>query len=327
MPLPLRKRTIFFYELRLTSSTKAADIANPGNCGISKILQAFTALAAPAKLPMIVGKSASTITYLMDWRENAANGSYEILINKANAKLSDVAFRDLKTAVLRRAGKTKMEGIEHSAHIVIRPNNNDQTALILLTMGCGLGPSHIERVLRLMSRMASKDKANRRSYYFDDPSGAKAPDGSPIQYKVVYSFPVLGYMGQTLDEALRTGKFTSMELVAVEREKFDAGGNLQIAERTLKVSAAIPETVTGATVRNGLRFFQSQPDAQLYDRLRLNYKSRSGRSASTTLEINDLDAAFTRREIVELDAEVDSQQLLLDGTIIEAMRPLLNDAP
>lgn len=323
MPLHLRKRTIFFYDLKIVATTTAAGVARPSNAGMRAMLDAFCALAAPAKLPVVVGKSSSTITYLMDWGKHAPNGSYELLVNKANAKLSDVAFRDLNTAVLRHGNKTKMEGIESSAHIVIKPSADDQSALVLLTSGCGIAPGHISQIFRKLSKAVLKAKANRALFYFDDPSGARGPDNIPIQYKVGYQFPVQGYLGQTLDEALRTGEFVSMELVATDRHGFDQGGNLQVEERTLKVSAAIPGAVTGATLRNALRAFRTSPDADVYDRLRLNYKSRSGRPASTTLELNDLDAAFTRREIIEFDVDVNAQQLKLDVAIMGGMRPLV----
>lgn len=327
MPLPLRKRTIFYYDLKIVSTTTAAGVPRPTNCGMRAMLQAFTSLADPATCPIVVGKSSSTITYVMAWREDPGNSSYEMLVNRADAKLSDVAFRDLTTAGLRHGNKTRVEGIESSAHVIIRPNADGQSALVLLTTGCGIGPGNISQIFRKLCRVASKIAAHRTLFYFDDPSGARGPDNHPIQYKVRYQFPVTGYMGQTLDEALRTGKFSSMELVAFERRGFDQGGNLQVEERTIKVSAAIPEAVTGAAIKNAIRHFQANPDGTAYDKLRLNFKSRSGRPGTTTLDLNDLDAQFTRREIVKLDVDVNAQQLSFCEPIIDAMRPLIAEVP
>lgn len=322
MPLPLRQRTVFFYDLRMTATTRAA-VQRPSHCGIAAMLKGFASQTGSAKLPLTVGQSSHTITYLMDWQHNPSNNSYELLINKANAKLADIALRDLQTTILRRAGKRKTDGIEQSAHLVVRPNANDQSALVLLTMNCGVSMLDVERVFRLLTKAASKMAANRDLFYFDDPAGSIGPDGKRNKYKVGYRYAVDGYMGQTMDDALRTGEFTSMELIAMDKQAFDSGGNLQIEERSLKIEASMPSTVTGASIKNGIRFFQNQPDAHLYDKLRLNFKSASGRPATTILGLNDLDAAFTRREIIEFDSDVDSHDLLLSPTIMGKMRSLI----
>ena len=78
-------------------------------------------------------------------------------MSKANAALSDVALRDLGTTKLRKAGKTKVEGIEVSAHVLIRPNTDGKKAALLLTMGAGVASKDIEVLLRLLSRLAAKD--------------------------------------------------------------------------------------------------------------------------------------------------------------------------
>lgn len=326
MSLPLRKRTVHFYEIHLGSSTRAA-VKNPSCASLTDLLQSFNLLLLGSKLPRTIRRSSQLHTVLADWNYDATNNCYELLMSKANAALSDVALRDLGTAKLRKAGKTKVEGIEVSAHVLIRPNKDGKKAALLLTMGAGVAAQDVELLLRGLSRLAAKDSRSKHLFYFDDPSGATAPDGTRLQYKVQYGFAAYGHQGQTLTAALQSGQFESMELIAHDKEKFDAGGNLQIVERSIAVQAEIPKTVTGATVRNAVRAFKQSPDGALYDRLRLHYKTVAGKSTSAILDIKNLDAAFTLKEHIEFDSDVESQQESLDSVILKGMTPLLQLLP
>jgi len=326
MSLPLRKRTVHFYEIHVHAYSKSG-IQNPSCAPLPVLLNCFAGLATASKLPQTVRKSSQVHTVLSDWNYDQASNSYQLLISKANAALSDVALRDLKTAKLRKAGKTKAEGIEVSAHILLRPNANGKTATVLLTMGAGVASKDVEVLLRGLSRMASKLPKNKTLYWFDDPSGAKDDKGKPKQYEVHYGFAAYSHMGQTMTEALRTGEFTSMELVAPVRSQFDAGGNLQITERTLTVHADLPKTVTAAGVRNAIRHFQKQPDASIYSKLRIHYKTVSGKTTSATLELNHLDAAFTLKEQIDFTMDVEAQQESLCPAIVDGMKTLLQSVP
>lgn len=326
MSLPLRKRTVHFYEIHLSSYTLAA-IKNPSFASFSDLLKSFNLLTPGSKLPRTIRRSSQLHTVLADWNYDPSNNCYELLVSKANAALSDVALRDLGTAALRKAGKTKVEGIEVSAHVLIRPNLDPKKATLLLTMGAGVSSKDVETLLRGLSRLASKDQRSKDLFYFDDPSGAKGPDGKPLQYKVRYGFAAYGHQGQTLTSALQSGEFEGMDLIAHDKVKFDTGGNLQIVERSIGIQALIPSTVTGATVRNAVRWYQQSPDGSLYDKLRLRYKTMAGNSTSAILDINNLDAAFTLKEHIEFNSDVEAQQEKLDSVILKGMRPLLQLVP
>ena len=326
MSLPLRKRTVHFYEVRLHSYTKAP-IKSPSCAPLSELLKCFAALASANKLPQTIRKSTQLHTVLADWGYDKASNSYGLLISKANAALSDVALRDLGTAKLRKAGKTKVEGIEVSAHVLVRPNTDGRTAALLLTMGAGVAAKDIEILLRTLSREAAKNRRNRALFHFDDPSGAKDANGKTVQYQVNYGFAASAHQGQTLVNALKTGEFQEMDLIAHGRSQFDTGGNLQITERSLSVKATVPKSVTGATILNAVRSFRKRPDGADFDKLRIHYKTVAGKNTSATLEINNLDAAFTLKDHIELSAEVEAQQDALSPVILEGMKPLLQSVP
>lgn len=326
MSLSLRKRTVHFYEVQVHSRTSAV-VTNPSCAHLPDLLACFARLAAQGKLPQTIRKSTHLHTVLADWDFNKAAGCYALLISRANAALSDVALRDLGTTKLRKAGKTKAEGIEVSAHVLLRPNQDGKTAAVLVTMGAGVAAADIEVLLRLLARQAAKVPGNEGLFYFDDPSGAKGPDGKAQQYKVRYGFSALGYRGQTLNQALQTGEFEGFDLVAHDHSQFDAGGNLQITERSLSIRAQVPKTVTAARIRNAVRAYQKQPDGAVYDRLRIRYKTVAGQSTSAVLRINDLDAAFTLKEHIEFDSDVEAQQDKLSPVILAKMMPLLQLIP
>lgn len=325
MTLSLRKRTVHFYELQVRATN--ASVQNPSCAPLPDLLACFAKLPVQRKLPQTFRKSTHLHTVLADREFDPLTGSYALLISKANAALSDVALRDMGTARLRKAGKTKVEGIEVSAHVLLRPNQDGKTAAVLLTMGAGVAAADVGMLLRQMAREAAKVRGNEALFYFDDPSGAKGPDGKAIQYKVRPGFVISGYRGVTLDEALRTGEFEGMDLVAHEHSQFDAGGNLQIIERSIGIQAQVPKAVTGASVRNAVRAFKKQPDGAIYDKLRIRYKTVAGRSTSAVLTINDLDAAFTLKEHIEFDTDVEAQQDKLCTVILGQMRPLLQLVP
>ena len=274
MSLPLRKRTVHFYEIRLQSSTRAA-IKSPSCASLPDLLESFARLAIERNLPHSIRKTSQIHTVLSDWSYDKVSNSYSLLISKANAALSDVALRDLKTAKLRKAGKTKIEGIEVSAHVLVRPNSDGKTAAVLLTMGAGVSAKDVEILLGLFSREAAKIIKNNALFYFDEPSGAKDADGKPLQYKVRYSFPIYAHQGQTLKDALYSGEFQEMVLISNVRSKFDSGGNLQVTEHSLKVQADLPKSVTAASISNAVRFFKKSSDGAGYDKLRIHYKTVS----------------------------------------------------
>lgn len=322
MSLPLKKRTVHFYELHMQSTTLAT-VINPSSAKLSELLKACTSLMRKSQLPLTIRKSSQIRTVLSDWNYNQQNNCYELLLSRANAALSDVALRNMNDLSLRKAGKTKVDGIEVSAHILVRPNPDERTAAVLISIGAGISISDIEALFRLMTKAASKNPRCSSLFYFDDPSGAKGQDGVPLQYKVRYRFAGYAHKGQTLAQALQTGEFEGMELIAPEQSQFDTGGNLQITERVLKIKAALPQSVTGAGLRNAIRDFKKSPDADIYDKMRIHYKTQSGTSTSAVLSINDLDAAFTLKEHVEFDVDVDAQDTSLNQTIISGMLPLL----
>ena len=321
-----RKRRVHFYVIEMKSYAHAnTGITNPAAAHIGDMLNSFASLGT--RLPVEIAKTKQISTMLADWKHDHVNGYYEILLNKADANLSDVAFRRLDNKALRKAGKEKIEGIETSSHVLLRPNQDGRTATVLMTMGAGISIGDVCKLFRLLSKAAVNTRANRALFFFDHPSGERDAKGKAVQYRVSYQFLHYGFMGLTLDQALRSGEFECLELIAHDTDRFDTTGNLQIQERSLKITSGIPQTVTGASIRNAIRAFKSNPDGAFYDTARIHYKSPSGKSSTASLPIQDLDAAFTYSENITFDTDVEAQQASLSPTVLEKMRPLLKALP
>lgn len=315
----LRQRTVHYYEVVLRSWTRVESIKSPGCCDLRDLLARVDPRAVK---DLKLGGHRQLTVELAEWKEDKQSGTFWGLINRADANVSDIALRDLNTRKVRKAGKLRHEGIESSAHVLIAPHSDGRRALILLTMGAGVSMLTLEKMFKEVGRTVLSDPANDDLSMFDHPSGERKKDGSPTQYRVHYSFDVLAHKGQILDDALRNGQFASMELVAHEHEKFDAGGNLQITQQSVHVKAANPAIVSAAALVKAVKSHLRGSPSYQYDKLKIQYKNDTGEPASATLKINELDAAFTKKVSIHFDTDVEQQQTSISMTVMTELLAL-----
>lgn len=318
--MKLNERTVHHYDLVMSSSTRSKGIVNPSKCTLEALITGFTKLGANGTE---ISKTAGASVEISDWNFNAATKILTVLLNRADREVSDVAFKDLTSKVRRRAGKTKQEGIETSCHLLVKPNTDGHSALVLMTMGSGITFQTVERVLTTLAKLAKAVKANHDLFNFALPSGEADAAGKPVTYAVRYSFHLLAHKGSILDDALKGGSFVSMELIAHKHSPFDAGGNLQFQKQSFFVVAANAKSVSGALVKSALKkYLNADPEYQ-FDSARIAYTDTDGRTKATTLETNNLDAAFTKRDVISLASPVESQQDQISATIRDEMLKLI----
>jgi hypothetical protein len=302
-------------------SVTRADVPNPGCADIKEILEACK--LAAGRLPFEIVRNKAVAVTVADWHIDPATGNHSLLVNKADITKSDVAFRDLQTFNVRKAGKQRTEAIESSSHLIIQPAAGGRTAKVLMTMGAGLGAVVLERLMTVLSRLAKKHARSAHLFQFPVPSGERDAKGVPVTYGVRYSFECAGYKGLVLDNALRTGEFLEMELIAHDMKAFDAGGNLAIEQQSIKVRPAGAGLITGPKLRQMLKGFMASKGHDPYDQARIRYKTPAGKTSTTTLEMNALDAAFTQSELIHLDPPADEHQIKLHPGILAEMKKLL----
>jgi len=254
---------------------------------------------------------------IADWKHNPAKGYWSILINRADKAESDVAFRDFPTKAVRKGGKTKSEGVEFSAHIIIKPEPGQPKGLVLITMGAGVRADMVDTMMTMLTRLLGLSGRSPSIFKFPHPNGTRQT------YKVRYQFKCLAHKSALLDEALQKGEFVSLELIAPEVSAFDTGGNLVVQRRAVSVRAVVPKGVTGASIKNGISYFMGQNPSQSFDKARIFYKNDIGKEQHITLATNDLDAAFTKKHTIEFTTEVEQQQVALSSTVITEMEKLL----
>jgi len=314
------ERTIHFYDLILDSHTRSVGIPRPACIDLDKLLTRFL---SNKPIGHQIVKTNNIIIEVADWIYDSGTQCHQLLINRADRDVSDITFKDFKSNNRRKAGKTTLEGVEASAHLIIKPNADKRSALILMTVGAGVTVLAVERLCLQLTKILKDDDTNIDIFEFAHPSNERDSKGNPVTYRVNYKYECVGHKSTVLDDALRNGRFLSMDLIAHQQKAFDAGGNLQIEEQSICIKAAVPSLLTAAGLINALKSFQKQNPNQQYDDARIRYKGDNGDPQTTTLPTNDLDAAFTRKQKVHLTSAVEAQQTSLHPDIIAAMHKLL----
>lgn len=271
----------------------------------------------------IISENSREIVEVSDWKYDHGKNYLAILINRADKDESDVAFKKFSNRSIRKGGKTTDEGIDYSSHIIIRPTGTDPKALVLMTMGAGIGASALEKMFNQLMKVIAPLHSNTALFNFAHPSGAVDAKGKAVTYKVRYGFECVGHKSSQLDAALKNGAFVGLELVAHQYSQFDAGGNLQVQQQTIAVSAQNPTQVTGATVKNAVKKYLQGTPAYPFDQVRIRFKGEAGQERTTTLPANDLGAAFIRKETLQLPSPVEQQQSVFSSTIVAEMEKLL----
>lgn len=314
------ERTVHFYDLILESHTPSGGVENPSCAPLSVMLSGLTSLN-PKGHALI--ERGDVMIEIADWKYQSAKGYLKILINRADRNASDVAFKNFKTKNIRKGGKTVEEGVDYSSHIIIKPQPGQPRALVLMTMGAGVTALMIQKMFNVLSRLLNSAATHPAIFSFPHPSGEMDSKGSPVAYKVRYRYHCVAHQGALLEDALKNGEFVAMELIAHEYRGFDAGGNLQVKRQSISIAAENPAVITAAGLKNAIKhFIRNKPDHQ-YDSAKVIYKGTAGDTHTATLKTNDLDAAFTRKQVISLPTAVEQQQSTFSSVVISEMEKLL----
>jgi hypothetical protein len=305
--------------MQIRSYTRLGGVENPACAHIKDLFAAFANIAKIRGTELVVRPKLTVEA--TDFSFDPKSGLFCLLFNRADGSLSDVTFKDFGSKKRRNGGKQKTEGIESSSHVMLKPNPDGRSALMLMSMGSGMGPGIVERLFSILQTEIKDNKKAKPVFEFKDPSGEEV-DGQPVAYRVKYAFESLGYKGHSLDDALKNGAFQSMELIETKFEKFDQTGNLVIEEYVMEIKATNALVVTGGFVKNAVRRFKAANPNKKFDQLKVRYKKLDGDTATASLDPNDLDAAFTKREKIYLDTDVEAQQSILSPEILSKMKKL-----
>lgn len=314
---------VHFYDVIVSSrAAKGYKVSSPSCAPIGPLLSMLLSAKAKGHVlnphAKVVMKSLDDLSLLT----NHANG-YALLLNCADLSKPDPRFKHFKTKALRAAGKQSIEAVTKSCHALLLPDAaTPNKALLVMTMRNGIQAEDIADFLTQLAQQASAVTRNASAFAFKDPSGAKDANGNFLQYRVNYKFDVLAHKSQMLDEALRTGTFKEMTLIGHQMFGFDQSGNLQADQQTLTVKATSPAPLSFSTIKSSIRQYLRGTN-QSFDQLRVSYTSRSGQDQSTTMQLNQLDESFTRRENIVLDVNTPDCFSNLDSGIIQSLQDLV----
>jgi hypothetical protein len=307
------ERTVHFYELTCTANSRK--VQNPNCADISDIIQLFA--ATPGLKGYEIYKNNNVAVELADLDIKSDHGvcTLVLLLNRADRNVSDVTFKNFDNKTRRKAGKLKIDGIEASSYVLIRAYPGTKSCQVLMTMGAGVNTGHIERLFKEVVKSNESSKKWAHVFEFNHPSGAE-------KYKVKYSFECLGLKGSHLDEAFSKGSFQGFTLVAGFQEKFDASGNYVIKEQELEVVAPSPKLANPQNFRNSVfNYLKKSPIP--YDRIRIRFKRNGDDEASATIPVNDLDAAFVKKDKIHFEYDIEDQSNKIQWYIVEKMMPLI----
>ncbi|MGJ7533913.1 MULTISPECIES: hypothetical protein [unclassified Variovorax] len=312
-----RERLVFFYDLTISSKSKNAAISRPSCVSFKEAIEAINK-GKPTGISL--HRRSNELIEITDWRYDSASHTYQILVNRADLSIADPAFKHFKTKAVRPGGKTKEEGIDVSTHIVVRVDNNSQTALVMVTYGAGITASIIEKLFKQLMKAVKTVKRHAALFHFAEPGGSIGKDGNPVTYEVDYEFSAAGHQSQTLKDDINAGRFISMDLITDISEKFDNSGNLQVKKQVLKIKPFDASKVSLAGLVNAVKEARK---TKVLHAARIRFKDSDGKPREEQFSIDALEKSFTRKQHVSFDSDLPSQSTKIDKTIIDGMLELI----
>lgn len=314
------ERTVQFYEFTMDTISADGTLSSPNQDDFKLLLKP---LAAFLRKGYEIGRGASLVE-LIDFSFDANSHSLTMLLNKSDPELPDVAYKDRTTKSRRPGTKQASEDIELSAHAILTAASSGKTAILKLTTGAGVRPDRISKLLNAIYRAQKLHKTLAPFRKQSLIASATNSNGAPITYEVNHRFDFKAMPSTALKEILRTGVVTGVELIDSGIADFDTPS-------TPKTNAEIKRKTIGVVLRSSPQdtgLFKTLVDVARSshgidpDTIRLDYKDEAGEPRHQTLNINQLDAAFTRSSKIIFATDHAPRQTVLSKEIVDAMKQL-----
>lgn len=319
-----RHCTVHFYDLIIRSHTaKGFKVKSPSCAKIGDVLTAALTRAKGHEL----NPNAKVLMKSLDDVGTSAPGSLALLLNCADMTKPDPRFKDFKKKTLRPAGKLAFEAVTKSCHALLVPDQSSpHKALLVMTMRSGIQSEDIAELFNQLSLLASAKATNSHLYEFTDPSNARDENGKYLKYRVNYHFQAVAHTSENLAEALRTGTFKEMTLMVNDEAPFDQGGNLLVTQKSVTVKSFSLAPLSWNRLKQGISSYSNNVQNGKFDKVKVSYATREGEDKSTTMQINQLDQAFTRREHIVLGVHTPDCFGAIDQRIINDLHRLISES-
>jgi hypothetical protein len=226
------ERVVSFFDLRFFSKVHGDDTQIAALTIGDALLIAHEMWSKDA---LSLGNKTIQIT-LDDWVYLPRAGEHHLIINRADASMLDIPLKDTKTRKRRMAGKTPDEGIDLSAHLLIKLSAKpDHPASLLVTGGSSLQSADVGRYLGRLFRQAKAMGKYEKLFRREHPSGEH---GKTIN--MTSHFALEAHPSANIKDILRKGQLEGLELIALSDSKFDAEKTFSIAHKALKLELVEP---------------------------------------------------------------------------------------
>lgn len=310
-----KERLVHFYDLELQTLSLDKKIQNPFAENMANML---SVLAKLIKKGDEIGSNKNI--EVVDFAHEKKYSKLILLLNRSDSELSDVAYKDKRTKNRRNGNKTPTEAIEISSHVIIKAQLNSEKAEVRMTMGSGI---YIERVVKFLNELYEKNKVNDKQIIAlktrPHPTQALGANNKALTYQVNHRFEHKAHPNAWLKDILNTGEVNGLELIETGHHQFDSTQAHDIVKKTLKI---IPMSSKWSIQKIRDLFALAQKNHKLIaDKVRIDYKVGSDKS-DRTFALNELDAAFTKSEKIELDTDHNQQQTEIGYAIIAKMEAI-----
>lgn len=268
--------------------------------------------------PLTRGRGAIQIT-LDDWKQSPTQGEHHIVINRADASMEDIPLKDTRTKVRRMAGKTIDEGIDLTAHILVKlAPTAKYTAKLLMTGGSSLPSAEVGNYLSQLFRQAKK--IAKYQHYFSRPHPS-AEAGKSIS--LTHHFELDSHPSVNLQEILRHGELQGLEVISLTQSALDSERKFTIAQKSVKLNLVNPGepmlvSMFKKAINSAGRELRDNPT-----HAKLTYRPDGQKAQTTTLPINDLEQAFVKKERIKFVNPIQPMYETVSKTVIDKLRGLL----
>lgn len=225
------ERTIYLYDLKVEKRAVHAQV--PPLVDICNVWEA----AFNAEKATHFREKETVVYRIGDMQVDDAGDTVTLLIRRSDLSAPEAAYSRFDTGKLRIAKKTKKEGGDTAAHLVISLKSEKGAPGTYLALLEGIPHISHHFVQALLNRIIrSSCKADESTFTYSDPSGATTRNG-PKRHPFKPLVKLRGHIADDFGTDLENGTVSNIELVSAE-EMAPLGGNKYLSEQKsiLKVS-------------------------------------------------------------------------------------------
>lgn len=314
-----KERLVYYYDLSI--SVKSRDFDAPKPISVKEAFKLIQEVRAEKRTKELSKGNEFIYVSDLEWSDDDI---ISILINKSDKGMSDPVFTVPKEEKRRTIEKKEKEGQDFSVHIIIKlPNNDIDSALVIIEYCPGLSISTIKRLLNQILSNAKKECPD--NFKQNHPDGEIDNYGKSKTYSVTCKCELDGHISNELKSDLDSGKVQSIELITDKEQytSFDEEGRIQEKCKTLVLTLKDNEHPIRDQFNRITNVIKKQKDD--YSKAKIKFKTSSGLNRTVEMQTTDgLAQAYVKKEKLDgFESDLKSSYDKLNKTILNKMKELL----